>query len=1109
MNRSTDVSSATAAEMPGAFKDPARVDLSRMSAAEKRALLATMLKDRQAEPASHALASAQRRLWLFEQVQPGTTVLSVRFTVRFTGGLDVSLLERVLEEIQRRHESLRSTFSERDGEPVQVVHPPTAYKLPLVDLSAMTDAARDEELVGVIGAESAQTFDLGAGPLWRARLIRMSPRDHRLMLVLHHLVCDGWSIGILLHEITTLYGDFRAGRAASLPRLSTQFRHAVQRQQTVSARERRNADLAYWTERLRDCPAVTELPADRPRPAVQTFRGATASLTLTPELSASIAALSRQEGVTGFITLLSALNVVIGRHTAREDLVIGAPVAGRTTSDAESLIGCFVNTVALRTDISGDPTFRELLARARHAALDAFDHQEAPFDEVLEALAPARDPSRTPVFQIFLNVLNVPTAVTGDSGLDIEVAGVQEAGAKFDLTLYVVERRSQLTIDAVYNADLYDAETMQAFLGRFERLLGAAAANPGMRIGSIRIADRLVPAESPVPAPADFVTFDIAALDRSIVDRFELQVDGHADDLAVASGRYRWTYRQLDGVTNATASRIVARVGADAGTVGLLCEHDAPMLAAMLGALKANKTYVPLDPSHPPDRIAAILQNCGAAAVIADRRTSALAAAIPGGPALIEVDEVSFEAPRPGLTTPPDALAYLLYTSGSTGVPKGVMQNHRNVLHFIRCYTNNLRIAPSDRLSLIPSYCFDAAVMDIYAALLNGAALMLCDVRRDGIEALGAWLDAEAVTIYHSTPTVFRHAFHDAGKAGRRPAVRLVVLGGEPVPRQDFETFKAAFAADAWFVNGLGPTESTVTLQHFLPASAIVERVTVPVGRPVDGTDVFLLDERGQATDLMGELVVRSRHVALGYWQQPAVTAKAFVAAEDGRRDYRSGDLARRLADGTLEFIGRKDFQVKVRGFRIELGEIESALLRHPGVQDAIVVTQTNASGDAQLVAYVTGRGGVMPDEDDLRVALKRQLPDYMVPAAIVVVEAMPQTRSGKIDRSALPAPAIKTSAAAEPPSTATEQRLAELWTRLLGVASVGRRDDFFLLGGHSLLATRLVSHARQAFALDLPLRAIFDTPVLADLASAIDGLGGRQAVTLLGGDASRDELEI
>lgn len=1077
---------------------------------QKRALLELLLQERDAaaelriprravvSPAPQSFA--QRRLWMLEALRPGTPVYTVRTALRLAGGVDHAALRRAVNEVVRRHESLRTTFTLQDGAPVQVIADSLVVDLPVVEVQGSTHAQREAALSRCSEEELARPFDLERGPLFRTSLLRLGPDDHVLLVTLHHIVADGWSLGVLLRELSALYPAFARGEPSPLPELAIQYADYAVWQHEQMATPALRGQLAHWREEVADLPALV-LPTDRPRPPVPGMAGERQQVILSREVSDGLAALSQREGTTLYMTLLAALQVVLARWSGQDVFGVGTPIANRNRAETEDLIGFFLNTLVLRADLTGDPTFRDLLARVRETTLAAYANQDLPFERLLEAVRPARDTSRTPLFGVFFNMLNFADERLNRPAV-VADAPATEDFAQFDLTLYAGQDDHRLTLHLVHSTDLFDRSTASRVLGYLSTLLGAVVADPDRRVSALPIVSaeqrRALAARRTAARPgrlADPVGAPEAA--ESLPQRLAEQVRLHPERVAVRSRGTDWTYRELAERASLLARAVRAAAPGPAGRVGVLCGHDTAMVAALLGVLSSGHAYVPLDPAHPEQRLAQIVADAQLAALVADGPNLPTARSIAAGLPVVDTGSPAGSGVRLAAELPavgPDAVAYLLYTSGSTGRPKGVLQSHRNVLAHIRAYTRGLHIGAHDRLSMLAPVAFDAAVMDIYGALLTGATLCLYDVRDEGLLGIPRWLAAQAVTVYHSTPTVFRQAFE--GDPGQPlPALRAVVLGGEELLAPDVETFRRWAPRGAVLVNGLGPTESTLALQYVVDGRWRPTSRSVPVGFPVEGTDVLLRNEAGEEVDVygVGTIVVRSPHVALGYWRRPELTRSAFEPdALDARaRCYVTGDLGRLLPDGAIEFAGRRDGQLKIRGHRVEAGEVEARLLEHPAVRAALVTVAEHPAAGQVLVAHVladpTHTGAAGPAA--LRAFLRERLPASMLPAAVVPVAAFPLTANGKVDRRALPEPDFTASSAATHVAARTplERTLASLVAGVLGRPQVGVTDDFFELGGHSLLATQLLARIRAELALEVPLRAVFQEPSVAGLARLIE----------------------
>jgi amino acid adenylation domain-containing protein len=1058
---------------------------------------------------------SQRRLWLLAQLDPGSVAYNMPLAVRLHGLLLVPALAGAFQELVRRQGSLRTRFTTVGEEPHQVVDPAGPVALPMIDLSALPPDPRSQAVRGIVAADAALPFDLERGPLFRPRLVAVAPDEHLLLATLHHIVSDGWSMTVFRHEIAALYRAAALGLPTPFPELPIQYTDYAAWQRQRLQGSVLEAELDYWRGRLAGAPAGLDLPMPAGRPARETSRGAVLSVVLPEQLAGRLKRLAAEHGASLFMLLLAALKALIHRYTGATDLVIGSPIAGRNRRETEGLIGFFLNTLALRTDLSGDPPFLELLERVRETTLGAYEHQEVPFEHLFEELKLERDLSRNPLFQVMLNWLGsgeVAEAAEGESGgaaaaegLSLETVSGGEITAKLDFEIYAAEVGSRIDLRLVYNRDLFEARQIESLAAHLESMLGAIAASPGLRLSELP----LQPPEErrPVLPPAESGSFPAAALAGSVFERFLAVTERQGERPAVRIRARSWTYAELAAEAVRVAFALAcddARSGAGAGApVALLFHPGAPMLAAILGALAAGRAYVPLDPAYPRERLATVLADSGAPLLLTESGTDPAIGQLAGGLARGRVVRLDWEELPPvpsGWMPPPvpgEALAYLLYTSGSTGLPKGVMQSQASVLAHARTLALRLSVEPEDRWALLASYSFDAAVMDIFGALLSGAELCPWDVRADGIEGIAGWLTEYRITLFHATPTLFRATF-EAAASEAFSDLRAVVLGGEEAQPRDLELFRRIAGPDALLVNGLGPTESTLALQSSFQGDSTVARASLTVGRPVEETAVLLYHEGGEQVALwgIGEILLRSPYLAVGYWRRPAETAAAFVPDPEGGplRVYRTGDLGRLLPDGGLEFVGRRDFQVKVRGVRVELGEIEAELRAHPWVRDAVVLVRTDARGEASLVACAVQRAEGPTLSAGLGQAVRRHLMDRLppaaVPAAVVFFPELPLTATHKVDRRALlallPREAPAAPAVAEAPQGPVEEMVAGIWAEVLGVEEVFRQSDFFELGGHSLSATRVISRVNGALGVAVPLRALFEEPGLAGFAERV-----------------------
>jgi len=1078
------------AELGDVFTRPVLADFARELGAASRPALPPI------EPAARQgpipLSFAQQRLWFLEQLGElgGTYHMTTRLRLR--GELDRAALGRALDAIVARHEALRTTFTETDGAPEQRIAPAEESRFVLTDhdLGGHADARAG---LGRLMAEEAETpFDLERGPLIRGRLVRLSSDEHVLLLSMHHIVSDGWSMGVLYRELGALYAAHREGREAALPALPVQYAdYAVWQRRWVEGDLLRE-QAEYWSRTLADAPEVLELPTDRPRPAEQDHAGAQLALELSEALTAGVEALSRRHGTTPFMTLLAAWAAVLGRVAGRDDLVIGTPVANRGRREVEGLIGFFVNTLALRVDLSGSPTVAELLERVKERTLGAQAHQDIPFEQVVELVDPVRSLSHGPLFQ----VLFVWQSAPGGDGLalpGLAVDGVEDAPpltrAKFDLALALFGGE-RITGTVTYATALFDRATVERHVGYLRRVLEEMVAGEGQRVERLA----LMPADERARVVEEWNRTDATYPGESCIHELvQAQVERTPDATAVTFERGHLTYAELNRRANRLAHHLRALgVGPDV-RVALCVERGLEMVVGLLAVLKAGGAYVPLDPGVPAERLAYMLADSAPAAVLTQGRLRervgnagvpvlVLDAAVPAWATGSSVD------PERGALTP-GHLAYVIYTSGSTGRPKGVMNTHRPVAALLAASQEMWSLGTRDTVLQNIPYSFDVSVRELFWPLAFGGRVHL--PKPDGHKDIGYVVETigrERITTAAFSASMLQLFLGHPEVAACTAAARVLV-GGESLSPALVERFHQLLP-HATLYHMYGPTETTVAVTGG-PCRPGEPGGRVPIGRPLANTRAYVLDERGAPVPVgvAGELYIGGAQVARGYLGGPEQTAERFVAdpfGEPGARLYRTGDLVRWLADGKLEFLGRTDHQVKVRGYRVELGEIEARLVAHPAVREAAVVAREDTPGEKRLVAYVVG--GEAATADVLRAHLGEALPEYMVPAAYVRLERLPLMRNGKLDRAALPAPGAEAYAASEyeAPADETEEALAEIWAEVLRVGRVGRHDNFFELGGHSLLAVQVTSRVRQVLEVKVEVGKLFTRPVLADFAREV-----------------------
>ncbi|WP_420129160.1 amino acid adenylation domain-containing protein [Longimicrobium sp.] len=1064
-----------------------------LSRSEKRELLRKILLEKIGGTRTAPTSFAQERLWFIDRLEPGSALYNISVAWRLDGALDPAALERALGEIVRRHEALRTVFVEVGGSPVQVIAPFSGFALPVEDVSGLGDADRKPAVRRRAEEEASRPFDLAVGPLFRAALLRVGAREHVLLLTMHHIVSDGWSMGVLYRELSALYEAYGDGHESPLPDVGVQYADYAVSQREQLTGEVLDRQLAYWREQLAGAPELLELPTDHPRPAAQTFRGAHERIELPLDLLERLQALARGEGATLYMVLLAAFQVLLSKYSGSDDIVVGSPIAGRTKREIEETIGFFVNTVVLRTDLAGDPSFREVLRRAREATLDAYEHQEVPFEKLVAELEPERSVSHTPLFQVMFAQQNAVEQGLALPGLEVSEAGSEPASAKFDLFLTARATDQGLRVGLNYSTDLFERGTVERMLGHLGRVLEQAAANADVPLSELELVGE---AERALVLEAWNRTETEYPADRCIHQLFEAQAARTPEGVAVRFEAESLTYGELNEGANRLAHHLIRRGVGPEVRVGICLERGLEMIVSILAVLKAGGAYVPMDPAYPADRLAFTLSDAGVPIVLAQEKVRALLA-LPDGVELISLDAAraqiaaeSAENPRGGAT--PDSLAYVIYTSGSTGTPKGALIEHRNVARLFSATDAWFGFGADDVWTLFHSYAFDFSVWEIWGALLYGGRLVVVpvSVSRDP-EAFHALVQREGVTVLNQTPSAFRQFMAVDAERGGDLALRNVIFGGEALEPASVREWVERRGADTpRLVNMYGITETTVHVTYrVLSREDVFGGSGSPIGRAIPDLRLYVLDpaRRPVPIGVPGELYVGGAGVARGYLNRPELTAARFVddPFAPGRL-YRSGDRVRWLADGTLEYLGRLDEQVKIRGFRIELGEIEAALRQSPGVRDCTVVVREDAPGDRRLVAYVVGDA----EAEALRAHVRLSLPEYMVPAAFGFLEALPLTANGKLDRKALPAPELALAEGYVAPRTPAEEVLARIWAEVLDVERVGANDNFFDLGGHSFLVPQVVSRVRELLDVEMPLWALFEHRTVEALARVVGGAG-------------------
>ena len=1037
---------------------------------------------------SFPLSFAQEGLWFVEQIAPGTAAYNMPEAWRLTGKLDVRALEASIEQVIRRHESLRTIFSSDEGKAKQIVLQAQPFRLVVRDLSSCTN--KEQELERLLHGDARRPSDLHQRPLLRIGLIRLGEEEHVLSINMHHIVSDAWSFGVFLRDLAQCYTGRVKGEPLFAPdELPIQYADFAswQREQFQGYAQ----ELEYWAKQLTGPLPFLTFPTDCPRPAKQSFEGATTFFTLSPSLNNQLKELSRKTGTTLFMTLLAAFSTLLRRNCRQDDIVIGSPIAGRDRAETENLIGMCVNTLPLRLDLSGDPTFLQLLDRIREVTLSAYEHRQVPVEKIVEALQLDRGAGHHPLFQVVFGFQEDFAADWALPGLNVSRIELDSGTAKFDWTLLFTETEQGLRLRFEYSTDLFEEATVLRFFHQFEHLLTNIIARPEKSLSEFEL---LSPEEKQQMLEQGTQTSANYERNARTHELFESQAKERPDAPALVFEGRQISYCELNARANQLARHLQKHGAAPDSRIGICLERSPEIIISMLAILKAGAAYVPLDRTYPHERIAFMLKDAGVKTVVTNSNTWTEHAAWTVAKTVYldkHEEEIARESSENFSSAgSAESIAYVIYTSGSTGLPKGTEIPHRGIVRLVR-NTNYAEFTANEVFLQLAPITFDASTLEIWGALLNGAKLVIFPPHAPTYEELARTLQQEKVTTLWLTAGLF-HQMVDCQLEGLK-GVRQLLAGGEALSVA--HVVKAVRGLpDTQIINGYGPTENTTFTCCYRIPVRWAGGTSVPIGKPISNTQVYILDEhfRPAPAGVPGELWIGGDGLARGYLNQPELTAKCFIQNPFSAEKvllYRTGDLVRWLADGNIEFLGRIDEQLKIRGFRVEPGEIERSLSAHPAVAQAVVTAREDQSGTKQLLAYVVAKEGAELKENELRQFLQSKLPAYLLPSRFVQLLELPLTRNGKVDRRALPAPDDlgSESVTRVEPRTSTETALAEIWRELLGRKQLGALDNFFHLGGHSLLATQMISRIARRFRVELPVSAVFEAPTVEGLAQLIE----------------------
>lgn len=1075
--------------------------INNLSLEEKRTLLSQLLQKEASESYTVPLSFAQTRLWFLDQLEPGHSTYNASATYRLTGGLNIAALEQSLKAIVHRHEVLRTTFPSVNGQPSQAITTHRALILPIIDLQEHSETERVAIAQQIATEEAQQHFNLATDPLFRAKFLRLSDQEHILLLNFHHIIFDAWSFDIFFRELAALYTAFSNGQSSPLPELPIQYVDFAHWQRELLQGEVLESQLNYWKQQLGSSLPTLQLPTDYPRPSAQDYQGDKQTLKLSPSLREAIKILCQKEGVTLFMSLLATFQTLLHRYSEQEDIIVGTPIAGRNQVETEKLIGLFLNNLAIRTNLSGNPTFRQLLAQVRQVTLEAYEHQDLPFEKLVEELQPERSLSRHPIFDVMLNLNNTPQTAFKLPGLSITpFLELTEPESKFSMTLYVQEQDNQLNLELVYQKALFSAERMTSLLHQFQYLLEQIVAAPDK---PIRFYSLVTPqSHSLLPNP------NIPLLEpryEPVTNLFTRWANQTPNQPAIRQGSNTWSYSQLSQSAQALAQILVTHGIKPGDVVAISGDRSFGLIASMLGILFSGGVLLTLEQNLPRQRKQLMLTTAQAKCLLyvgkqrsEDKwmgETLEIISVNPNNGKVNSQKPNVKNQPFSPISLSPDHAAYIFFTSGTTGIPKGVLGCHKGLSHFLNWQRQTFDIQQQDRIAQLTGLSFDVVLREIFLPLTSGATLCLPEPSDDLTPAsIIPWLERQQISVLHTVPSLAQTWVTNLPSGVSLYTLRWIFFAGEPLPEKLVRQWRNCIPQSSQIVNLYGPTETTLAKCYY-PIPSDIPPGVQPVGVPLPETQALVFKENNQLCGIgePGEIVIRTPFRTLGYINTPQENQRRFVKNPccDNEQDllYYTGDRGRYRPDGSLEILGRLDHQVKIRGIRIELGEIETVLNQHSHVQETVVTVREDIHDEKCLVAYIVANPTQTLTQKELRRFLQQILPDYMMPSAFVFLDAFPLNPNGKIDRHALPAPERTRQELEETfvaPRDELELQLTKIWEAVLGIQGIGIEDNFFELGGHSLLTVRLLSQIEKAFHIELPLSAIFQSTTVGELAKVL-----------------------